>query len=170
MNCSDHLSSLFSLLIQCCERLASFLSIVCFAWSACCSSAFFLSFLFLLFLLHICLCAPQQYHKSFSLSSLPRRVHLLRTHATRSAPKPDWQVHERGKGCRAGEVKSDRVKWDTLALQTSAAASDPLLSPTEVSGLKANERGMVEGRWDSWKSVGEGVLVCGVACCVQVWS
>lgn len=43
--------------------------------------------------------------REFLLLSL-RRLHLLRTHATRSAPTPDWQVYERVQDCRAGEVKS----------------------------------------------------------------
>lgn len=97
----------------------------------------------------------------------PRRLHLLRTHATRSAPTPDWQVYERVQDCRAGEVKSDRVQWETLALQTFAATSDPPLPPTEVSGLKWRDGWWREGG-TVWGNEGEGVLVCGVACCVQV--
>lgn len=102
--------------------------------------------------------------REFLLLSL-RRLHLLRTHATRSAPTPDWQVYERVQGCRAGEVKSDRVQWETLALQTCAATSDPLLPPTEVSGLNV-EGWMMEGRRDclrEWRGGCTG-LWCGMLC------
>lgn len=83
-----------------------------------------LSFSFYPFRLHICLCASRQCCKSFSSHPSPsfRRVHFLRAHATRSAPKPDRQVHERGEDCRAGEVKKEKKNrtrvlwWDTLAL------------------------------------------------------
>lgn len=92
----------------------------------------------------------------------PRRVHLLRTHATRSAPKPDWQVHERGEDCRAGEVKSDK----SVVMRHFSFAD----ICRHLRSLKRME-GRLEGWRDGQKGVGEGVglLVCGVACCVQVW-
>lgn len=88
-----------------------------------------------------------------------RRLHFLRTDATRSAPTPDWQVHERVQDCRAREVTSDRVQWGVLSFAD-------ICHHWWSSSL--------EGWWRDGKTsggdVGEGVLVCGVACCVQVWS
>lgn len=138
MSYSDNLSSLLSLFTQCCEllcilfvllgQLLALFSSCAFSSSSCSSSLCFS-------LSTSTSVPPKNIIREFFLSSL-RRLHLLWTHATRSATTPDWQVLERDEDCRAGEVKSDRVQWDTLALQTYAASSDPLISPTEVSGLK----------------------------------
>lgn len=96
-----------------------------------------------------------------------RRVHLLWAHAAWSAPTPDWQVLERSEGRRAGEV--NWTDCDETHLGFPENPPPLVILPSHLESANGRMEGWRDGGRDE-RVWGEGVLVCGFACCVRVWS